>query len=32
MTPDPAQDAARLDALEAEYGRAVTALKELRHG
>jgi HPt (histidine-containing phosphotransfer) domain-containing protein len=32
MSPDPARDAARLDALEAEYGRAATALKDLRHG
>ena len=32
MSPDPARDAARLDALEAEYGRAATALKGLRHG
>ena len=32
MSPDPAWDAARLDALEAEYGRAATALKDLRHG
>ena len=32
MSPDPARDAARLDALEAEYGRAANALKGLRHG
>ena len=29
---DPARDAIRLDAIEAEYARAVAALKELRHG
>ena len=32
MSADPAHDAARLDALEAEYARAAAALKELRHG
>ena len=32
MNPDPARDAARLDALEAEYGRAAAVLKDLRHG
>jgi HPt (histidine-containing phosphotransfer) domain-containing protein len=32
MTADAAQDAARLDVLEAEYARAAAALKALRHG
>lgn len=32
MSVDTAQDAARLDALEAEYARAAAALKALRHG
>ncbi len=32
MSADAAQDAARLDALEAEYARAAAALEALRHG
>jgi HPt (histidine-containing phosphotransfer) domain-containing protein len=32
MSADVAHDAARLDALEAEYARAAAALKDLRHG
>jgi HPt (histidine-containing phosphotransfer) domain-containing protein len=32
MRPDPADDGARIDALEAEYARAATAPKEMRHG
>ena len=32
MSADAAQDAVRLDALEAEYTRAAAALKALRHG
>jgi histidine phosphotransfer protein HptB len=32
MSAGAAQDAARLDALEAEYARAAAALKALRHG
>jgi len=32
MNSDAAQDAARLDALEAEYARTAAALKALRHG
>jgi len=32
LSADPAWDASRLDSLEAEYGRAAAALKELRHG
>src|SRR5512135_1465950 len=32
MSADAARDAARLDALEAEYARAAAALKALRHG
>jgi HPt (histidine-containing phosphotransfer) domain-containing protein len=32
MSADAAQDAARLDALEAEYARAAAVLKALRHG
>ena len=32
MSADAARDAARLDSLEAEYGRAAAVLKELRHG
>ena len=32
MNADAAQDAARLDVLEAEYARAAAALKALRNG
>jgi HPt (histidine-containing phosphotransfer) domain-containing protein len=32
MDPDPARDAAALDALEAAYATVAAALKELRHG
>jgi HPt (histidine-containing phosphotransfer) domain-containing protein len=32
MSADAAQDAARLDALEAEYARVAAALKDLCHG
>jgi HPt (histidine-containing phosphotransfer) domain-containing protein len=32
MSAEPAGDATRLDALEAEYARAAAALKALRHG
>ncbi|HQR57225.1 MAG TPA: Hpt domain-containing protein [Burkholderiaceae bacterium] len=32
MSANAARDAARLDALEAEYARAAAALKALRHG
>jgi HPt (histidine-containing phosphotransfer) domain-containing protein len=32
LSADASQDAARLDALEAEYARAAAALKALRHG
>jgi len=32
MSADAARDAARLDSLEAEYGRVAARLKELRHG
>jgi histidine phosphotransfer protein HptB len=32
LDADPARDTAALVALEAEYARAATALKDLRHG
>ena len=32
LDADPARDAATLDAVEAAYARAATALKGLRHG
>jgi len=32
FSADAARDAARLDSLEAEYGRVAARLKELRHG